>query len=157
MAQPVSIRTNHAEHGMSLLELLCLLAILAIVASLAAPMLRGPGDRVSLENTAREIVQTALRTRAEAIGQGTIAHMDVDLKERIVRRGSVEEVQRLSADLGIEAQAVHHPDTDRETARILFYPNGQSSGGRLTLRKDDQSIRIEINWVTGHVSYHHAS
>lgn len=144
------------QSGMSLLELLCLLAILAVLATIAVPMLRGPGERIGLENAAREIVREAMTARARAIADGRLAHMDVDLERRTVHAAHINGAVSLPPDVEIEARAARLPDTDRRTARFLFYPNGQSTGGTLTLRRADAAMRIDINWVTGQASYDRA-
>ncbi len=143
---------THPESGMTLLELLAVLAVMAVLAAVAVPALRPPGGQLALDAIGREIVRDAAVARSLAIRTGTITRLDVDLEARSIQGEGTGQGRDLPADLAIEAVAVHRRDVEDTTARFLFYPNGQSSGGTLTLRRQGQAVRIKINWVTGHAA-----
>ena len=41
--------------------------------------------------------------------------------------------------------------TGDSKGQIRFFPDGSSSGGRITLTRDRREWRIEIAWLTGEV------
>ncbi len=157
--------------GFTLLELMVVLAVLALLVSLALPGLRPPSGRVALITTARDLAQSAAQARAAALNTGRIVAMDINLRNRTMRiAGAGEEGagqegagqegggedgefdRTLPGDLALETSAVHRRGGDGETARFLFFPGGQSSGGDIILTRDGQTARIRINWVTGHAA-----
>jgi general secretion pathway protein H len=41
-------------------------------------------------------------------------------------------------------------DTDR-VGKIRFFPDGTSTGGRITLARGERKYGVDINWLTGQV------
>ena len=113
-------------NGFSLLELIVVLAIVAAVSAVAAPHLSGAVRAASLTAGARELAASLRAARSEAV----------------VQRREVAFVPRRDPRLAADAPA------------IRFFPDGSSSGGRLTLRADGRSAHVEVDWLTGRVSIH---
>ncbi len=76
----------------------------------------------------------------------------VDLEGATVRSGapggySVE----VARGMKIELVQSSHEVTD-EGGGIRFLPNGQSSGGAVTLSRGDLAYQVSVNWLTGGVT-----
>jgi general secretion pathway protein H len=41
--------------------------------------------------------------------------------------------------------------TEDGKGRIRFYPDGSSTGGRVTILRDTKEWRVEVAWLTGEV------
>lgn len=137
------------DRGFALYELILALAILGMVASLVVPRLaRAPGP-VEIRVAADEIAalfrtdrNLALRIRRPVISK-------VDVEKGIVYGGSGEIVE---LPRGVR---VSFMQSSRELAAsgggIRFLPDGRSSGGVLTLSRNDFSYRVTVNWLTAGV------
>ena len=47
---------------------------------------------------------------------------------------------------------VDRRDTGDRRGRIVFYPDGSSSGGKLRLTRNGRSLEITTAWLNGYVS-----
>ncbi len=138
------------ERGFALYELILALAILAMVAAVAVPQLvRAPGPveiRVAADQIAallRSDRNMALRLRRPVISQ-------VNVRDGVVVAGAGDGFVQIPRGIKIEFV---------QSSRVLassgggfeFRPDGHSSGGALTLSREDFSYRISVNWLTAGV------
>ena len=140
---------RYGDRGFALYELILALAILGMVVALVVPRLaRAPGP-VEIRTAADEIAalfrtdrNLALRLRRPVISK-------VAIDDGIVygAAGDIVEIPR-----GIKITFVQSSRQQGEQGGgIRFLPNGRSSGGVLTLTRQDFSYRISVNWLTAGV------
>ena len=149
---PVTSSTDNdrrGDHGFALYELILALAILGMVAALVVPRLaRAPGP-VEIRTTADEIAALLRTDRNMALRLGRPVVSLVDLEHAVVRGASGEVVQ---FPRGIKIEFVQ---SSRQLADngsgIRFLPDGRSSGGVLTLSRQDFAYRVSVNWLTAGV------
>ena len=58
---------------------------------------------------------------------------------------------QLSDKLELQLYTVEKELTSDKVAAIRFYPDGSSTGGRVTIGKDDRKFEIDVDWLTGRV------
>ncbi|HEX9905387.1 MAG TPA: GspH/FimT family pseudopilin [Propylenella sp.] len=143
-------RGRRRDGGFALYELILALAILGMVAGVVYPHLaRGPGPA---EIGARaEAIAALLRTdRNVAIREGRPVVSRVDVGDGVVYSGASD--RAVAIPRGVKFEFVQ---SSREALAggggIRFNPNGRSSGGALTLRRDDFAYQISVNWLTAGV------
>ena len=139
-----------AEAGFTLVELLVVLALLALAYGLAAPALTQAVTGSDLRRETRELEAALARARAGALTGGKPQRILVDglagayavggsrhaLTGGIIIAASVPDSRRLSAH-----QAV-----------IEFFPDGSSTGGRMTLSSPSGGkSALTVDWLTGRV------
>jgi general secretion pathway protein H len=124
------------EAGFTLTELLVVLAIVGLIVAAAPAVLRKalPGTK-SLAD-ARAVAQELRIARGTAIARGTPAAVVFD---------GAHGTYSSSLDVKPHAAAF---TLDSPRLRILFYPDGSSSGGRLRVGNH----RIAVNWLDGRVA-----
>jgi len=93
----------------------------------------------------------ALRaTRAQAIVRGEELHFDLD-----TRANRYDDAKRKGVALpkGLRASitSAKEDQPDDHTGRIRFFPDGSSTGGRITLQSGQRQWHIEVSWLTGQV------
>ncbi|NLD15335.1 MAG: prepilin-type N-terminal cleavage/methylation domain-containing protein [Gammaproteobacteria bacterium] len=135
--------------GFTLLETLVVLAILSLALTLVVPAVsRGLGT--SLDDIARQL-HTALReTRSQAVSSQRSLLFVLDVPGHAYQIGS--QPQR-----SIPQEFALHVRTARQElhggrAGIRFYPDGSATGGRVGVSQDDETIWLEIDWLTGRIS-----
>jgi general secretion pathway protein H len=141
---------SRRERGFALYELILALAILGMVAALVVPRIaRAPGPveiRVAAEQIAallRSDRNMALRLRRPVMSQ-------VSVEKGIVQAGASGGVVRVPR--GIKIQFVQSSRVLASGANgFVFFPDGRSSGGAITLTRETFSYRVSVNWLTASV------
>lgn len=145
--------------GFTLLELVVVLVLLGIIAVLVAPGLGGSLDNARLKTASRELLAALRVQRSEAITQGKIITLRFVRDEPIYRVNG--EPVGLMEGLSVVYQAaagatgdggLGQPFSDTAHNRLVFYPDGSSSGALLKLRLGEGLRYIRIDWLTGAVS-----
>lgn len=137
------------ESGFALYELILALAILGMVAAIAVPrMARAPGP-TEIGVAAEEIAALFRTDRNMALREREPVVSFVDVEHGIIS-GASGKVVRIPR--GIRFEFVQSSKVlASEGTGVRFLPDGRSSGGVLTLGRDDFAYRISINWLTGGV------
>jgi general secretion pathway protein H len=136
--------------GFTLAELLVVLAILSLMVALALPVLDRAMPSLALKSTAGEIAVALRQARGQAIGSNVEVAVLVDLDGRQVSLGSREPIvidERYGISLFTGAEEL----VDRGAGRIRFYPDGTSTGGRISLWLDQRRFDVTVDWITGDV------
>ncbi|MFN3785374.1 MAG: GspH/FimT family pseudopilin [Thiothrix sp.] len=142
------------SHGFTLLEVLMVLILGGFLVGVVATSLsEGP----ILRKASREVAASLRHARAQAImrQQPTVWKMHINDK-RFWVEGEV-------GDTGNTARTLHMAITAKinttssevnsaEQGGIRFYPDGSSSGGSVELTHNQQTYKINVEWVTGRVS-----
>ena len=136
--------------GFTLVELLIVLTLLATLSAILAPILI-PSPGRTLRGAASEIATTLRETRRQAQAEQARRRFVVDTRTgrfgiegagswRALPEGVVAALTTAEALLG-----------EHGRGGIDFFPDGSSTGGRVTLGMDGQSVRVDIAWLTGRI------
>ena len=138
-----------ANNGFTLLELLVVITLLALVSTLVG--VNFGGDRASLDSIARTLVTDLRYVRSKAmIGNADTALVfDPESGAYFSRAAKIERPlpDSISVELTVDLR-----DTDGTRGRIVFYPDGSSSGGEVRLSRNGRSLAITTAWLNGYVS-----
>ena len=140
-----------ADRGFTLLELLVVVVILAFASTLVG--INFGGDRASLDAVARTLVTDLRYVRSRAMVGNVDTALVVDLS-RGAYYSRAARVERELPDSVALKLTVDQRDTDREReiGRIVFYPDGSSSGGKVRLTRNGRSLDVTTAWLNGYVS-----
>jgi general secretion pathway protein H len=134
--------------GFTLIELLVALAVLALALGLAGSYMRAPTS-TQLGFTASDIAGALRLARAKAVAHNRPVAVAFDLASSRWRNGDGE-WQRLPG--GIGAALLAGRSAGASGNNIVFYPDGSSSGGRITLAQRDRQLAVGVDWLSGRVS-----
>lgn len=143
------------ERGYTLFEMLVVLAIFSLVIGLAVPSLRSSTGVIALRQTETILVSAFREARARALATNRQAAVALDLTTNRLSHGLVfspDDAEVLGdKDLRIEMTTARALVSAESEGAILFFPDGSSSGGRITLQNGNAVRVVEIDWMTGQV------
>ena len=138
-----------APRGFTLLELLVVLAIVALMAALVPPLLSGMGGTTELRGAARQLAAGMRSARNRAISSQQETRLILDLEQRFFslegRRYS------LPKSVGLKLFTAQSEVSDEEVGAIRFFPDGSSTGGRITVTGKRSEYLVDVDWLTGRV------
>lgn len=137
---------------MTLIELLVVLSIIGMMAVLAAPMVGRSLPAFGMRSAADDLAASFRSARAHAIHRNLESWVLIDVNERTYRAATGDAPLRLSGDLRMEMVAARSEMIEAGRARIRFYPDGTSTGGRVRLIGEAGAMEIDIDWFDGGVT-----
>lgn len=156
------------QQGFTLLELLVVMFIIGIAAAFIAPSFQS-GKTVFLEAQMREVVAVLNYARRSAIVEGRAKMAvfsqgqedsqpdekkldDAPLSKELVAWTSRGAKLEWKADNTGEANEPEPTNTDQpKQHKIIFYPEGGSTGGTLILSQYDNKVMIVVHPITGKI------
>ena len=131
------------------MELLVVLAVLGLVMALAVPSLGRSLPGFALRSDVRTVASALKEARAAAIGQNRETTLILDVAQRTLRLGE-RAIVKLHANIGISIEGAH-PEAP-EVGGISFFPDGTSTGGRVTLALGERKQHVVVDWLTGTIT-----
>lgn len=133
-----------------MLELLLVLVILVLAYQMASPVIGniGGGD---LKSSARTIAVALKRARNNAIAGRQETPLTFDLEQRTLTLASEPKPVQLPRKFELQLYTVERELTSDKVAAIRFYPDGSSTGGRVTVAQGERKFEIDVDWLTGRV------
>lgn len=138
--------------GFTILEVLVVLVIaVGAYALLLGVPFRGAssGDLKAAARTLasglRQAQSTAMVTRRDAL-----LTLDVEAREFQVPGDPM--VRRVSDKVDLKLYTAQTEVASERKGSIRFYPDGSSSGGRITVSSGERKYLVDVDWLTGRVS-----
>lgn len=136
--------------GFTLLELLAVLVILALIMAVAGPSLNR-SSATELKASARGLAVGLRWARNVAMTKNQPAALSVDVEQRQFQIPGEKRVREIPSNIKITLFTARSEVQTQERGTIRFYPDGSSTGGRITLATDKLTYLIDVDWLTGKV------
>lgn len=147
-------RPRRAERsgGFTLLEVLVVLVIASVmyVLVLGVP-LRG-ASIADLKAAARTLASGLRQAQTLAMVTRRDALLTVDVEERGFVLAGETELRRIPRDIEIKLFTAQSELIDGKRGAIRFYPDGSSTGGRITVSAGERKYLVDVDWLTGRVA-----
>ncbi|WP_447585146.1 type II secretion system protein XpsH [Pseudoxanthomonas mexicana] len=136
--------------GFTLLETLLVMTLIAAAMVLAAMAFTGGTEGMRLRAESKEIAAQLRYTRTRAIASGQPQRFRIDPRAHQweaadEHRGKIDPV------LAVRFTGVRQAQARAGEGAILFFPDGGSTGGRITLGAGQAAWSIDVAWLTGEV------
>lgn len=141
-----------AAAGFTLIELLVVTVIMLLAYSLAAPMLSTGVSGAELKASARQLAAGLRKVRSEAILRKSEAALTIDVEQRQFMLSGDTRIYRLPAKIDFSLFTVQSGLVNDKVGSIRFYPDGGSTGGRVTLVQNGRKYQVDVDWMTGRVA-----
>lgn len=139
-----------ALQGFTLLEMLVTLALMAVLLAVAVPALRSsPG--VELRTTAETLASGLRQARLEAQRRQRPVALQLNVETHTLQLEADPRLRRLPEAIQLELFTAEQEMLGPGHGGIRFYPDGSSTGGRVTLQLEGLKVRVDVAWLTGRV------
>ena len=140
---------NRKRHsGFTLLELLVVLVLMGLITGMAVPLLSSGLPGAQLKASARELLAGLRQARDQAITLRQDAALTIDVQKHAFQVSGNPRVYKLPAKVKI-GLFVADTQAAGDVGAFRFYPDGSSTGGRVTVSLDRTTYQIDVDWLTG--------
>jgi general secretion pathway protein H len=138
--------------GFTLLEVLVVLVIGAAMYALILGVPFRGASVADLKSAARTLASGLRQAQTTAMATRRDALLTIDLDAREFQVTGSEATRNLPKDLEISLYTAQQEVTSEKKGSIRFYPDGSSTGGRITLAVKERKYLVDVDWLTGRVS-----
>ncbi len=140
------------QAGFTLIELLVVLVIMAMAYTLASPMISSGVSGTELKASARQLAAGLRRARSEAVARRHETVLTVDVEGRQFQLSGDPRVYRLPKSVSVQLFTAQSELVSGSAGAVRFFPDGGSTGGRITVTSMQRKYDVDINWLTGQVA-----
>ena len=137
-------------HGFTLLEMLAVILLIGIAAAAVSISVTQGLASARVRAASSELAGALRATRAQAIVRGQEQNFDVDIHANTYRDVKQNNVQ-LPKGMRVSITSAKEDQPNEHTGRIRFFPDGSSTGGRITLESGKRQWHVNVSWLTGEV------
>ena len=150
LGRPGPARAPNAD-GFTLLEMVVVLAIIAVVMALSVPMFDTAFPGAQVKSAAHNLASGLRYTRDQAITTNRSTAFVINTQKRQYGMDGDLSFRKLPPELILSLKTAHSEVVDDYTGRIRFFPDGSSTGGRITLADRGRIYSVMVDWILGRV------
>lgn len=146
----ISKLTRQAK-GFTLIELLIVIVIIAVTAAVVAPNIGSGNQTATLNGAARELASGLRFARGHALSYRKESVLLLNLSDNTYKITDKNKVYKLSKDIEVTLDIAESQLIGEKQGGFRFFPDGSSTGGRITLEIAENKRQLDVNWLTGQV------
>ena len=139
------------QGGFTLLELMVVLVIAALILTLTPPLFSRAMPGTQLKGAARQITAALRYARSNAVLTQQETRFRLDVEQRLFSVSGRNKDVSLPEDLEYRLFTARAEQINDSVGMVRFYPDGSSTGGRVTLAYGERAYHVDIDWLTGQV------
>lgn len=134
--------------GFTLLELMVVMVLMALLTGLSVPLISAALPGQQLRAASRDLLAGLRRARDDAVFHRRDVTLAVNLDQHDFRISGDPHPHAIAPKVEI-ALVVADAAPNGRSGAFHFYPDGSSSGGRVTVARNGRRIAIDVDWLTG--------
>ena len=138
--------------GFTLLEVLIVLVIGAVAYVLVLSLPSRGASSADLKAAARTLAAGLRQAQTMAMSQRRDSALTVDVETREFTVSGDPTIRQLPKTLDLKLYTAQSEVTNERHGAIRFYPDGSSTGGRITVAAGERKYLVDVDWLTGRVS-----
>lgn len=140
------------QRGFTLLELVVVLAIAVALYTLILGIPMRGASSADLKAAARTLASGLRQAQTTAMATRRDSTLSLDLEAREFLVAGEKQPTRLPDDIDLKLDTAESEVTSERTGAIRFYPDGSSTGGRITVSSGKRQYLVDVDWLTGRVT-----
>ena len=141
---------NEKRAGFTLFELLVVLTIIALASAVIVPSLVGRSG-LEVKRNASELAAGLRQARGQAIVRNRATSVLLDVDRRQFKVADDGRPRQLHKDVTLTLYTARSELLGAQAGNIRFFPDGSSTGGRITVSGGRQTYLVDVDWLTGRV------
>jgi general secretion pathway protein H len=137
--------------GFTLFEILLVLAITGALAMLAAPNFAPALASARLKAATRDMASALRQARSLAMRQRRDVRLTLDIQRHQYRVSGESRTHHVPEEIELKLFSADSEILSPERGSVRFFPDGSSTGGRITFSAGGREQFLDINWLTGQV------
>jgi general secretion pathway protein H len=139
------------EQGFTLIELTIVLVIMIMGVAIVAPNFSSGRDSSQIKAAARDFASALRYARGQSLISQKEVFVSIDLDDNKYQINTRNKVFQIAEDIEISLVTAQSEQTGEGQGNIRFFPDGSSTGGRVTLAIGENEWLVDVNWLTGYV------
>jgi general secretion pathway protein H len=140
------------QSGFTLLEITIVLVLgLSVMALLVSFSPKGASS-ADLKAAARALASGLRQAQSTAMASRREATLVVDMDAREFNFTGAPRTMSLPPSLELKLYTAQSEVESERKGGIRFYPDGSSTGGRITVAAGERSLFVDVDWLTGRVA-----
>ena len=145
------IGRHDGSKGFTLLELLVVMFLLGLVYVISGPAFDSGSSGLHVKAATRQIAAGLRKARSNAVTERRETLWNLDVEARNFYLTGDPRRYELPGNLGYELFTAQSEVTTHQAASIRFFPDGSSTGGRVTISAGETRQFVDVDWLTGRV------
>ena len=140
------------SEGFTLFELLLVLLLMGLLYGLAVPMLGTGSTGLDMKAASRQLAAGLRKARGIAVTERREAVLTLDVDGRTFSLTGDPKTYSLPRQLELALYTAQSELVREKTGGIRFFPDGTSTGGRVTVSAGESKQHVDVDWLTGRVA-----
>lgn len=139
------------QNGFTLIELLVVLVIIGLLSALVPIAFDRALPGLEVKSNTRELASVLREARSTAIRDNREASVTVNVETNRYGLDGTGKARAISGDIEVALFTATTELDEEGGGRIRFFPDGSSTGGRVTLAGSGTTLYILVDWLSGRV------
>ncbi|MGC2459128.1 MAG: GspH/FimT family protein [Gallionellaceae bacterium] len=138
--------------GFTMLELMVVMVLMVLVYAIVVPKISSALPGTELKSAARELAAGLRKARSQAITHKEEATLTLDVEQHHFEISGDDHSYAVSPRLDISLYTAQSELSQDKVGAIRFYPDGSSTGGRISVSFGERKYQVDVDWLTGQVT-----
>jgi general secretion pathway protein H len=147
-----AVNAHRGSRGFTLFELLLVMLLLGMLYGLAVPMLGAGSTGIDIKTASRQLAAGLRKARTLAVTERRETVLTLDVDGRTFSLTGDPKTYALPKKLDLALFTAQSELVREKAGGIRFFPDGTSTGGRVTVSAGESKLWVDVDWVTGRVA-----